>query len=380
MIQTNFEQQLKWISTQMPLCTRALNEFPDLQGVRIAFSMHLEIKVLPLLEGLLAKRAQVFLTTCNPKTVRDEVVEHLKKKGAHAHAWNGMSAEEQSEGFRKALKWEPTHLCEMGADLTTEYFKTPSNARPSGIRASLEATGSGIQRLENLSPPYPIFNWDDVPLKEGLHNRRMVGLMTWNAFLNRTGLTLHGKKITVIGYGSVGYGVAQAAQAFGGSISVVEPQPERAIEASCDGWTVAPMAEAIEKADVIVTATGAEAVLGSDHFQKMKDGVFLINVGHHAKEIDLAALRVFPHHTVLPFVEEFNMGSQAQAQTHSKKLYLFSGGSMANLVAGQGDSLNAFDMILAVMAGGLKHLVGPGDEFPPGVHLLPKSAWQPYLC
>ena len=57
------------------------------------------------------------------------------------------------------------------------------------MRASLEATGSGIARLAGLTLRYPIFNWDDLPVKEGLHNRRMVGLITsairlsapWNA-------------------------------------------------------------------------------------------------------------------------------------------------------------------------------------------------------
>ncbi|HCB16184.1 MAG TPA: adenosylhomocysteinase, partial [Alteromonas sp.] len=39
------------------------------------------------------------------------------------------------------------------------------------IIAGLEATGSGINRLGNVAPRYPIFNWDDLPVKEGLHNR-----------------------------------------------------------------------------------------------------------------------------------------------------------------------------------------------------------------
>ncbi len=41
---------------------------------------------------------------------------------------------------------------------------------------ALKATGSGVNRLGDIRPGYPIFNWDDLPVKEGLHNRHMVGL------------------------------------------------------------------------------------------------------------------------------------------------------------------------------------------------------------
>ncbi|MEO7164431.1 MAG: adenosylhomocysteinase, partial [Bdellovibrionia bacterium] len=103
----------------MPILSRALNLLPDLTGVRLACSMHLEIKMVPLIEGLLNKGAKVFLTTCNPGTVRDEVIEYLKTRGAEAYAWRDMSEEEQSQSFKAALNWGPTHLCEMGADLSS---------------------------------------------------------------------------------------------------------------------------------------------------------------------------------------------------------------------------------------------------------------------
>ena len=68
--------------------------------------------------------------------------------------------------------WQPTHLCEMGADITTLLHQ---RGEFGNIVAGLEATGSGVNRLGIFSR-YPIFNWDDLPVKEGLHNRHMVGL------------------------------------------------------------------------------------------------------------------------------------------------------------------------------------------------------------
>ena len=43
-------------------------------------------------------------------------------------------------------------------------------------------------------------------MKEGLHNRHMVGLTAWHTFFQTTHLTLHEKRVLVIGYGLVGRG------------------------------------------------------------------------------------------------------------------------------------------------------------------------------
>ena len=49
---------------------------------------------------------------------------------------------------------------------------------------------------------------------------------------------------------------------------------------------------------------------------------------------------------------------------------------MANLTAGEGDSINAFDLTLAVLTAGIGHVIEKGKEYPPGVHLLPESVWK----
>jgi adenosylhomocysteinase len=127
------------------------------------------------------------------------------------------------------------------------------------VQAGLEGTGSGISRVQGLRLCYPIFNCDDLPIKEGLHNRHMVGLTTWQAFFDRTRLSLHEKRVLVVGFGSVGRGVADTARAFGGSVWVAERDPARELEAAYAGWEVRPLNEAVRVADVIVTATARTA-------------------------------------------------------------------------------------------------------------------------
>jgi adenosylhomocysteinase len=354
------------MQAQMPRTQRALLALSNLSGMRLACSIHLDLKMALLVEGLLARGAQVFLTTCNPQTVRDEVVANLCAQGASAEAWRGMPPDAYAAAVERALDWEPTHLCEMGADLTAAILQRGA-VRPT-VRASLEATGSGITRLANAALSYPVFNWDDLPVKEGLHNRHIVGLTTWHAFFERTRLTLHGKRVLVVGYGSVGRGVADAARAYGGAVCVAERDAARAMEAAYAGWEVRPLEEAITEADVIVTATGARGVINAAHLARLRDGAFLLNVGHHADEIDVAALLAFPHNEVLPFIEA--------VEIDAKTVYLFAGGSMANLTAGQGDSLNAFDLTLAILTSGIGYIAGAGAEAPPGIHTLPRAVWE----
>jgi len=373
MPETDLARELAWTERHMPRLRRALAGLPDLRGVRLACSMHLDLKMVPLVAGLLSRGAAVFLTTCNPATVRDEVVAHLRALGANGSPWRAMPADDWRAAFDEALAWGPTHLCEMGADLSAALYQSAGGSRQGagGIRAGLEATGSGIARLVGMPLDYPVFNWDDVPVKEGLHNRYMVGLTTWHTFFTRTRLTLHGRRVLVVCYGLVGRGLADTARAYGGAVMVAERDPARALEAAYAGWQVLPLAEALPLADVVVTATGATGVLGADTLPLLRDGAFLINVGHRDDEIDTSALLIHPHEQAMPYVTAIQLAGRT--------VYLFANGSMANLTAGEGDSLNAFDVTLAVMTAAIGYSVGAGQDAPPGVHLLPRSVWESWV-
>jgi adenosylhomocysteinase len=353
----------------MPLVRRAIDLLPDLGGVRLACSMHLDIKMAPFVEGVLEQGAAVYLTTCNPETVRDDVVAYLRERGAEGQPRLGISDSEREHELAKALAWAPTHLCEMGADLSVALHEPGAPAH--GVQASLEATGTGIARLAGRKLAYPVFNWDDIPVKEGLHNRHMVGLTTWHAFFATTRLTLHGKRVLVVGYGLVGRGLADSARAYGGAVTVAEVDPARRLEAQYAGYAVASLREAAESADVIVTATGVSGLVDRDVIERLPDGAFVLNASHINDEIDVAALRREGSEPVLPHLEA--------CRVNGRSLYLVAGGAMANLVAGGGDSINSFQVTLAVMTAGVAHIVSDGTHWPAGLHPLPSRVWKPAI-
>jgi adenosylhomocysteinase len=377
----DLQTRLQWAKRNMLLTEQEIRLLPPLEGVRLACSIHLEPKVAPSLEGLLGRGALLFLTTCNPSTVRDEVVDWLKSRGAEAHARRGMTDAEAAKAEKLAVEWQPTHLWEMGANLTTTIVSGAGGggaaagargASGGSVVAGMESTGSGIARLQAFSaagsfPAYPIFNCDDVPTKEGLHNRYLVGQSAWQAFTERTQLSLHRKRVLVVGYGLVGRGVALTARSLGGAVSVAERDPARALEARYDGFPCGDLDDLAARADVIVTATGGHHVVSARHIALLADGCFLMNVGHTGDELEVDALGA--RREMVPFVEEARVGGKA--------VYLFAGGSMANLTAGQGDTLNSFDITMATMLAGLRWVVSAeARAFPPALHPLPRSAWE----
>lgn len=362
------KKELAWNQRHMPRTAAVVSALGDCRDKKLAVSTHLDIKMIAFYEGYLKQGGQLFITTCNPTTVRDEVVEYLTSLGAESYAWKNMSNTQWHASFNKALAWEPTHLCEFGAQINNVYHQQSDFT---GIQASLEGTGSGVSKLRQLVLTHPVFNWDELDAKENLHNRHMVGLTAWQAFMQRTHLSLHEKQVVVIGYGLVGQGCAFSARAFGGQVTIAEVDPARRLSAAYDGWQCQELSAALDKADVIVTATGVAGVLDKSMLTRLKPGAFVMNVGHVSDEICLDTLSEYQIDQVMPEIYEYRYNGHY--------FYALSNGAMFNLTAGYGDSLNAFDVSLALMAAGVKHMFESSNTTCPGLHLLPDEAWKPVL-
>ncbi len=360
-----FADELEYLRQQTPLTRRVAERVHArrLAGLRVAFSVHLDIKTVPVVEAVLQAGGEAVVVTCNPATVRREVCAYLRERGAQVQARAEMPEEEWEASFRWALAQRPQYLCEMGADLSTRAAQDPALAAT--VRAAMEATGTGVQRLREVSLPFPVLDWNALPLKEGLHNRYLVGLATWTTFLEVARVTLYGKRVLVVGYGPVGQGVAEYARLLGAIPVVAELRPDRQLVARHAGCEVRPLEEALPLADVVVTATGRDGALREEHLPLLRDGAFLLNVGHSNRELDTQALRRYPTRQLRPHVEEVRLPG--------RRVYLLAGGAMFNLAAGPGDPYDAFDLTSALLLAGLAHLLEHGHRYPPGLHPMPRQ-------
>ena len=73
-------------------------------------------------------------------------------------------------------------------------------------------------------------------------------------------------------------------------VIVTEIDPICDLQAAMDGYEVKTLANAIPRADIIVTATGNKDIIKAEHFEAMKDKAIVCNIGHFDNEIDMAWL------------------------------------------------------------------------------------------
>jgi adenosylhomocysteinase len=353
-------RELAWLREFTPATRRAAEALPSLEGERVLAVCHLDLKMIPYFEALVASGAEVRACAANPATTRDAVAEHLRSLGVSVPARAFDPPERHAAHLRAAVSADPTLLSEMGADASVA-----TGGRLGGVRGGLEATGTGIKRLAGLDLAYPVFNWDEVPIKQGLHNRHLVGLMAANTFLDVTGLSLYGKTVLVVGYGPVGRGAADAARGFGAVVEVCDVDPAARLAAAHLGFRTTGLEEGLSRADVVFTATGRDGAVPADALASCKSGAFLANLGHTNGELPTAELRSCVVATPRPHVE--------RCEVEGRTLYLLAGGAMFNLAAGPGDPYDTFDLVTALMLEATGFLATEGASYPPGVHLLPKE-------
>lgn len=353
-------RELEWLLEFVPATRRAARSLPPLDGERLLTVCHLDLKMIPYFDALVERGAEVWACAANPATTRDGVAEHLESLGVNVPARANDPEERHAAHLRAAISSGATLLSEMGADATAA-----TAGRLAGVRGGLEATGTGIKRLSDLDLAYPVFNWDEAPIKQGLHNRHLVGLMAANTFLDVTGLSLYGKRVLVVGYGPVGRGAADAARSFGAVVEVCDPDPAARLAAAHLGFATSGLEEALPRADVVFTATGRDGAVPFEALARCKSGAFLANLGHTNGELPVAALRQRAVATPRRHVE--------RCEVEGRELYLLAGGAMFNLAAGPGDPYDTFDLVTALMIEATGFLATEGASYPPGVHPLPKE-------
>src|SRR5690625_7830838 len=133
-----------------------------------------------------------------------------------------------------------------------------------------------------------------------------------------------GKIAVVCGFGDVGKGSAQALSALKAQVWVTEIDPICALQAAMEGYRVVTMEEAVEHADIFVTATGNYHVSTREHMERMKDQAIICNIGHFDNEIDVASLNDLTWEEIKPQVDHVIFPD-------GKRIILLAQGRLVNL-------------------------------------------------
>lgn len=362
-------QRLLWTASNMSLLGRIGAEFETTRpfaGRRIGVSLHLEVKTAVLLLALKAGGADI-VATGNYGTSQDDVVAHLNTQGIDARGSGSDSLERHLGHVDSVVDSNPDILLDNGADLARRVVD-----RGLTVLGGTEETTSGHNILAGELAPqlnFPIIVINDTPLKALVENKHAVGQSTYESFCRLTNLMPQGKRVLVVGYGWCGRGVAQYIRANGCEVCVAEVDEIKALEAALDGFRVADsVATLIVDADIALTATGVDGVIGPAELERAPSGILLANVGHFDREIDVGALRALT-------AERIPLGDALARHVlgDGRTIDLIADGRMMNLAGSQpkGNSIESMDMGFALQARSLERVARDHASLPHGAQPVP---------
>ena len=368
------KRKIEWANQQMPVLQlirkRFIKEQP-LKGLRLSACLHVTSETANLAITLRDGGADVVVCGSNPLSTQDEVAASLVKDyGIPTYAIKGEDNATYYSHIAAALDHKPQITMDDGADLVTTLL-TKRTDLLSGVIGGTEETTTGVIRLRAMAKDgtlkFPVIAVNDAMTKHFFDNRYGTGQSTIDGILRATNLLIAGLKFVISGYGWCGRGVAMRAKGLGADVIITEVDPTRAIEAAMDGFRVMPMREAAKLGDVFVTVTGNKGVLGSEHFQVMKDGAVLANSGHFNVEIDLPALEKLAtsRREARPLVEEFQLKD-------GRKIYVLGEGRLVNLATAEGHPASVMDMSFANQALAAEYMAQHSKELKPQVYSVPE--------
>jgi len=277
---------------------REYGQEKPLKGARIAGCLHMTIQTAVLIETLIELGADVTWSSCNIFSTQDHAAAAIAAAGVPVYAWKGMNEEEFEWCIEQTLHAfegdQPLNMIlDDGGDLTNMVLDTFPELVP-GIRGLSEETTTGVHRLHdreaNGTLPLPAININDSVTKSKFDNKYGCKESCVDAIRRATDVMIAGKVACVAGYGDVGKGSAASLKGAGARVIITEIDPICALQAAMDGFEVKKMINAVEEADIIVTATGNKDIIDAQHFLKMKDKAIVCNIGHFDNEINMAWL------------------------------------------------------------------------------------------
>lgn len=370
-------KRIAWARANMPILRSIGQTFSrtrPFEKLKIAICLHVEAKTAVWLEVLTQGGAEIAITGSPGSTQDDTAAALVADHGIAVFTRSDESFEDHLANCKRILEFSPNLIADNGGDLHALLARDPAFAGLANtINGATEETTTGARRIrEEVNQfDFPTLVINDTDAKRIVENRFGVGSSVVDGLMRATNIMLHGKRLTVVGYGYCGSGTAQRLRGMGAHVTVVDADPLKQLEAHLEGFSVTDLDTAVETADIVITVTGFEKVLGSKQFALMKDGALIANAGHFASEIDLRALQdmakrkeaVRDH--ICKYVLEEN-----------KSLYVIGEGNLINLSAGDGNPIEIMDLGLALQSLSLARMASGDEDLPSGPQRVPHDIEQ----
>jgi len=396
--------------TEMPGLMATREEYAaqqPLKGARIAGSLHMTIQTAVLIETLVALGAEVRWASCNIYSTQDHAAAAIAAQDIPVFAIKGESLEDYWAYQHQIFSWpdqqanmilddggDATLLLHLGAQAEQdasvldqpeseeervlfasirEQLKTDPtwySTRLAQIKGVTEETTTGVQRLYQMakegSLAFPAINVNDSVTKSKFDNLYGCRESLVDGIKRATDVMVAGKVAVVCGFGDVGKGSAQALSALKAQVWVTEIDPICALQAAMEGYRVVTMEEAVEHADIFVTATGNYHVITRAHMERMKDQAIVCNIGHFDNEIDVAGLADLEWEEIKPQVDHVIFPD-------GKRIILLAKGRLVNLGCATGHPSFVMSASFTNQTIAQIELFQHGERYESGkVYMLPK--------
>ena len=327
-------KEISLAETEMPGLMALRKEYKGknpLNGAKILGCLHMTIQTAVLIETLVELGAEVRWSSCNIFSTQDHAAAAIAKAGIPVFAWKGETEEEYLWCIKQTIEgkkdWKANMLLDDGGDLTAIMHNEYKDLLKE-IKGVSEETTTGIKALNKMekegSLMIPAINVNDSVTKSKFDNLYGCRESLVDGIRRATDVMMSGKVAIVAGFGDVGKGSAASLRNSGARVMVTEADPICALQAAMEGYEVVLMDDAIDKADIIVTATGNKDIVTADHMRKMKDRAILCNIGHFDNEIQVDALKNYKWSEIKPEVDEIEL-------VDGKRIILLAKGRLVNL-------------------------------------------------
>ncbi len=327
-------KEISLAETEMPGLMAIRKEYGSkkpLKGARILGCLHMTIQTAVLIETLVSLGAECRWSSCNIFSTQDHAAAAIAKAGVPVFAWKGETEKEYWWCVKQTIEgkkdWLPNMILDDGGDLTALMHKEYKDLLKN-IKGVSEETTTGVLALKKMEANkellIPAINVNDSVTKSKFDNLYGCRESLVDGIKRATDVMMSGKVAIVAGFGDVGKGSAASLRQAGARVLITETDPICALQAAMEGYEVVLMDEAIEDADIVVTATGNKDIVTADHMRNMKDRAILCNIGHFDNEIQVEALKNYKWDEIKPQVHEIELPSK-------KRIILLAEGRLVNL-------------------------------------------------
>jgi len=367
------EEKILMTAERMPIVAVILEKYNLLRPFdnhRIAINCHITKETAVMCIALKNGGADVLLVASSPTSTQDDIAAALVKYHRITVIGHSlMTPTDVSEGIAAIFAFKPDIIMDEGAEALAYLYEHKPDFMSHIIGATVQ-TSSGISKCHLLEQDHllkhPVITVNSSQIKSLFDNYFGVGQTSISSITQITNKLIAGETVVVIGYGSVGKGIALRAKGLGAHVIVCEVDPLLALNAYMEGYYVMSIMEAAKIGTIFITATGSVDVLPFEAIRMMKPGAILSNCGSGQNEIDVDSLKknAISSKMIQPHMVRYDLFNH-------KYVYLLTDGRVTNIIAAGGNAPELMDLTFSAVLMSVEYLMD--EKLEEKVYTLPNS-------